>query len=55
MAALASKASSDFFTYKYFNQHGEITEEALVMKITSTGIHVMILKYGIEGLLETDQ
>ena len=53
MAALASKASSDFFTYKYFSQKDSIIEQALVMKITVSGIHVMILKYGIEGLLET--
>jgi len=52
MAALASRASSEFYTYKFFKDKENYVEEAMILKISPAGIHVIILKYGIEGLLE---
>jgi len=52
MAALASRASADFYTYKYFKDKEDVLEKAMILKISNVGIHVIILKYGIEGLLQ---
>ena len=52
MAALANRASSDFFTYKLFKEKENLIERAMVLKISPAGVHIIILKYGIEGLLE---
>lgn len=55
MAALASRASADFYTYKYFKDKENVVEQAMVLKISSAGVHVIILKYGIEGLLQEEE
>lgn len=52
MAALASRASADFYTYKFFKDKEDVIEQAMILKVSTAGVHVIILKYGIEGLLE---
>ena len=52
LAALAGRASADFNTYKFFKDKKDVIEQAIIIKISSAGVHVMILKYGIEGILE---
>ena len=52
MAALASRASASFYTYKFFKGKEDEIERAMVIKVSNAGVHVIILKYGIEGLLE---
>lgn len=54
MAALASRASGEFFTYKFFHQKGIVIEDSLVLKVTTAGVHVIILKYGVEGVVRVD-
>ena len=51
MAALASRSSNEFYTYKFFKDRENSIEKAMVLKISLVGIHVIILKYGIEGIL----
>jgi exoribonuclease R len=56
MAAMASQASVQFNTYLYFkslqgNKLEECFQQAIVMRITTGGIYVMVEKYGLEGLL----
>lgn len=55
MAALASDSSSDFFTFKFFSQKGPQKTEALILKITDVGVHVTVMKYGIEQVLEVGE
>lgn len=52
MAALAGRASSNFYTYKFFKDKENQVEQAMILKVSNAGVHVIILKYGIEGLLE---
>lgn len=52
MAALASRASADFYTFKFFKDKENQIEQAMVLKVSTAGVHVIILKYGIEGVLE---
>jgi len=55
MAAFASSASSDFFTFKYFSQKGGEDIEAIILKITDVGVHVSVMKYGIEEVLDVGE
>ena len=55
LAALASRASADFYTYKFFKDKKNVIEEAIIIKISTAGVHIMILKYGIEGVLQQIQ
>lgn len=53
MAQLASQASVQFNTFLYFKNQSEENRmvQAIVMRITQSGVYVLIQKYGIEGLL----
>ena len=50
-AQLASRASAEFYTYQFFRGKGE---EAVVMKVSAAGVHLMIPSYGVEGLLSEE-
>jgi exosome complex exonuclease DIS3/RRP44 len=55
-ARLASSASTELNTFLFFRnmqqkEHKRIIEEAMVMRVTKSGIYVMIKSFGVEGLL----
>ena len=60
MAQFASGASVQFNTYLYFKglqglKREECKQDAVVMRISTGGIYVMVQKFGIEGLLNVDE
>lgn len=60
MAQLSSQASVGFNTYLYFkalsegNKQEDCHQQAIVMRVTQSGVYVMVQKYGLEGLLVVD-
>ena len=55
-ARLASSASTELNTFLFFRniqakEQRRIIEEAMVMRVTKSGIYVMIKSFGVEGLL----
>jgi exoribonuclease R len=55
LAALASSASVQFNTFQYFKDRPKTLEDSIVMRVTRTGIYIMVQKYGIEGLLHESE
>ena len=60
MAQLASSASVQFNTYLFFKNQvekegKELFEEAMIMRVSSAGVYVMIKSFGIEGMLSETQ
>jgi len=47
MAQLASRASTEIYTLLFFKDR-EVEEDALVLAVKSTGVRVLVPKYGIE-------
>jgi len=51
MAQWAGRASKDLHVFFFFKKHGRTTAEGVVTRIRRSGVHVMVQRYGIDGIV----